>query len=160
MDAGRIFASAFFISGFCIPFSSLFALTERDIMKITYHFSDGIKEIEVPQEWADFIFEMDRLEYNIEHRETRRHCSLEAYNLDDNLIPSGSNPEDEVFKELEYEALDAAIKKLLPRQQKLIYQVFFEGRTYTSIAREEGVDESAIRHAVGRAIKKLKKLLS
>ena len=58
----------FFISGFCIPFSSLFALTERDIMKITYHFSDGIKEIEVPQEWADFICELDRQEYNIEHK--------------------------------------------------------------------------------------------
>ena len=129
-------------------------------MKITYHFTDRTVEIDVPQEWADFICELDRQEYNIEHKETRRHCSLEAYNLDENLIPSGSNPEEEVFREMEYEALDAAIAQLIPRQQRLIRQVFFEGRTYTSIAREEGVDESAIRHAVGRALKRLKKLLS
>lgn len=129
-------------------------------MKITYHFSNETVEIDVPREWADFVCELDRLEYNIEHKETRRHCSLDAYNLDDNRIPSDRNTEFEALAEIRHEEVEAAIEKLIPRRQKLIRQVFFEGRTYTSIAHDEGVDESAIRHAVGRALKKLKKYLS
>ena len=44
MDAGRIFASAFFISGFCIPFSSLFALTERENMRTYFIYVPETKE--------------------------------------------------------------------------------------------------------------------
>ena len=65
-----------------------------------------------------------------------------------------------VFTKDEYRRLYAAIAQLSPRQQYLIQQVFNEGRKYTDIAREEGVDRTAISHATDRAIKKLKKIIS
>ena len=55
--------------------------------------------------------------------------------------------------------LPSAVTSLLPRQRRLINQVFVEKKTYVAIAREDGVDESAVRKAVGRALKKLEKLL-
>ena len=55
--------------------------------------------------------------------------------------------------------LPSAVASLLPRQRRLINQVFVERKTYVAIAREDGVDESAVRKSVGRALKKLKKLL-
>ena len=51
------------------------------------------------------------------------------------------------------ERLYSAITKLEPHQQKLIRQMFFEGRSYTDIARSEGLDESAVRHATTRTLK-------
>lgn len=49
---------------------------------------------------------------------------------------------------------------LTERQQYLIRKTCLEGWKYTELAALEGVDESAIRHAVNRAKDKLKKYLS
>ena len=57
-------------------------------MKIEYKFVTGTVEVEVPDEWETVLVDLDRQEYNNDHKETRRHCSLEAYNLDDGLLPS------------------------------------------------------------------------
>ncbi len=43
------------------------------------------------------------------------------------------------------------------RQKYLVTRCIINGESYTSVAREEGKDESAIRHAVNRALKKMKK---
>ena len=129
-------------------------------MKIKYAFADETVEIEVSEEWGNILIDLDRQEYNINHKETRRHCSLDAFNLDDTLFPSDDDVETEVATKDEYRRLYAAIAQLSPRQQYLIQQVFIEGRKYTDIAREEGVDRTAISHATDRAIKNLKKILS
>jgi len=127
-------------------------------MIIRYKFATGeTLEIETTKEWVTVIEELDREEYNIDRKETRRHCSLEAYNLDDALLPSDSDVLAEVLDNEERQQVETAISKLNPRQQMLIRQVFFEGHGYTSIARNEDLDESAVRHAVERALKKLKK---
>ncbi len=129
-------------------------------MIIRYKFATGeTLEIETTEEWMTVIEELDREEYNIDRKETRRHCSLEAYNLYDALLPSDSDVLAEVLDNEKRQQVETAISKLNPRQQMLIRQVFFEGRGYTSIARNEGLDESAVRHAVERALKKLKKIL-
>ena len=127
-------------------------------MKIKYAFATETVEIEVPDEWGDILIDLDRQEYNIDHKETRRHCSLEAYNLDDALFPSDVDVLRDLINGEETRSLHNAIAKLEPRQQKLIRQVYFEGRSYTSIALEEGVDRTAVSKATQRAIKKLKKL--
>ena len=85
---------------------------------------------------------------------------MEAYNLDDALLPSDENVEEKAIAKDEHSRLYAAISQLSPRQQYLIEQVYFMGRKYTDIAREEGIDRTAISHATKRAINKLKKLLS
>ena len=129
-------------------------------MKIKYEFATETVEVEVSEKDANIIVDLDRQEYNINHKETRRHCSLDAFNLDDTLFPSDDDVETEVATKDEYRRLYAAIAQLSPRQQYLIQQVFIEGRKYTDIAREEGVDCTAISHATDRAIKKLKKIIS
>jgi RNA polymerase sigma factor (sigma-70 family) len=58
------------------------------------------------------------------------------------------------------EALLAAVAKLSAEQQRLVGKVFFEGKSLTDIAREQGVDKSAISHRLKRIFKKLAKFLS
>ena len=128
-------------------------------MKIEYKFTDETVEIEVADEWGELIIDLDRQEYNNEHAETRRHCSLEDYNRDGQLIPSNIDLEGDVISASEYERLYRAFRELNPRQKSLIQKVFFDGMSYAEIARAEGVDESAIRHATTRALKKIKKIL-
>ena len=79
--------------------------------------------------------------------------------MDDALFPSDVDVLRDILKAEDAERLHSAIAKLEPRQQRLIRQVFFEGRGYTDIARSEVLDESAVRHATTRALKKLKKFL-
>ena len=44
-----------------------------------YHFSDGeTVSIEIPDDWGEILIDLDRQEYNNDHKETRRHYSLEG----------------------------------------------------------------------------------
>ena len=129
-------------------------------MKIQYKFASETIAIEVSDEWGEILIYLDRQEYNNNHKETRRHYHLEgcAYEGEDFAIEDPA-----LARLLEDDGLLAklpsAVASLLPRQRRLINQVFVERKTYVAIAREDGVDESAVRKAVGRALKKLEKLL-
>lgn len=127
--------------------------------KYKYEFATETVEIEIADSWGAVLAELDRYDYNIEHKETRRHCSLEALNLDDAYLASNVNLEETVFSTLENERLRAAIMKLSPHHRHLVLQHFYLCRSYADIAKEYGVDESAIRHAVARAKNNLKKIL-
>ena len=67
-------------------------------MKIKYQFVNESVEIEVDEEWANVVIELDRLEHNSNQTETRRHCSLEALNLDDAYLPSDVDVEKKYWK--------------------------------------------------------------
>lgn len=129
-------------------------------MKIKYTFANGdVTEIEVSEEIGAVVLDLDRQEYNTNHRETRRHCSLEALDLDGNLLPSKDNVEMDFIRKEDGAKLRDAISRLNPRQQKLIKAICFEGQKVTDLALEEGVHWTAITHAVERALKKLEKIL-
>lgn len=129
-------------------------------MKIKYTFANGdVTEIEVSEEIGAVVLDLDRQEYNTNHRETRRHCSLEALDLDGNLLPSKDNVEMDFIRKEDGAKLRDAISRLNPRQQKLIKAIYFEGQKVTDLALEEGVHWTAITHAVERALKKLEKIL-
>ena len=129
-------------------------------MKIKYTFANGdVTEVEVSEEIGAVVLDLDRQEYNANHRETRRHCSLEAFDLDGNLIPSKENVEWDFIKKEESTKLHDAISQLNSRQQKLIKAIYLEGRKVTELALEEGVHWTAITYAVERALKKLEKIL-
>ena len=129
-------------------------------MKIQYKFASETIAIEVSDEWGEILIDLDRQEYNNDHKETRRHYHMEGcvYEGEDFAVEDPA-----LARLLEDDGLLAnlpsAIASLLPRQRRLINQVFVERKTYVAIAREDGVDESAVRKAVGRALKKLEKLL-
>ena len=130
-------------------------------MKIQYKFANDTVEIEVSDEWGEILIDLDRQEYNNDHKETRRHYHMEGcmYEGEDFAVEDPA-----LARLLEGDGLLAklpsAVASLLPRQRRLINQVFVERKTYVAIAREDGVDESAVRKAVGRALKKLEKLLA
>lgn len=113
----------------------------------TYKFSFVNGEsttIEVSEEWVTFLENEDRLAYNNQQTQTRRHCSLEAYNLDDALLPSDENVEVTVLQSLDHQQLYAAIAKLQPQQRLLLERVYFKGEKLADIAREEGVSKAAL----------------
>ena len=103
---------------------------------------------------------MSRQEYNKNHKETRRHYSLEGkvyegmdYAVEDpGLEALFAGPTDE-------ERLHTAIRQLSPDQQEMVRAIFFENVSVNDYAARMGVTQSAISHRLQTVKKKLKKLL-
>lgn len=129
-------------------------------MKIQYKFVNETISIDVPDDWGEILIDLDRLEYNNDHKETRRHYSLEGkvyegkdYAVEDpGLEALFAGPTDE-------ERLRAAIQKLDPDQQTMIRAIYFEGVSVNDYAARMGVTQSAISHRLQTVKKKLKKFL-
>lgn len=130
-------------------------------MKITYKFVTGeVAEVEVSEEIGAVIVDLDRLEYNNDHKETRRHYSLEGkvyegmdYAVEDpGLEALFAGPTDE-------ERLHAAIRQLSPDQKEIVRAIYFENMSVNDYAARMGVTQSAISHRLQTVKKKLKKLL-
>lgn len=130
-------------------------------MKITYKFVTGeVAEVEVSEEIGAVIVDLDRLEYNNDHKETRRHYSLEGkvyegmdYAVEDpGLEALFAGPTDE-------ERLHAAIRQLSPDQKEMVRAIYSENVSVNDYAARTGVTQSAISHRLQTVKKKLKKLL-
>jgi len=128
-------------------------------MKYEYVTATGKNTIEIDEKWSSILIELDRQTHNIDQRETRRHVSLDAYNLDDALLPSDTDISSEYERKESVNAMTRAMEHLLPEQSRLVRQVFFEGISPSEIARCEGVDKSAISHRLSLAYKRMKKHL-
>lgn len=147
-------------------------------MKIRYKFNNNeTTEIEISDEWGENILELDRQEFNINRKETRRHTALDAYeSLDDQAGPNPRLARDafefrnricadsaETAADLErkytHQHIRDALSKLNPAQRDLITAIYFEGVSVNDYAKREGVDHSAISHRLQTAYKHLKKLL-
>ena len=70
------------------------------------------------------------------------------------------NPEKEYFKKLSSEILTDALAQLSKDQYRRIMKYHFDGKSKTQIAREENVDESAVRRSLERAYETLRGLLT
>ena len=129
-------------------------------MKIQYKFVNETISIDVPDDWGEILIDLDRQEYNNDHKETRRHYSLEGkvyegmdYAVEDpGLEALFAGPTDE-------ERLRTAIQKLSPDQQAMIRAIYFDGVSVNDYAARMGVTQSAISHRLQTVKKKLKKLL-
>lgn len=129
-------------------------------MKIKYEFANEAVEIEVEEKWATIVLDLDREEYNDNHRETRRHCSLDALNLDGTLLPSDVDVFEAVADAEGKRNLYQAIDKLSPQQRELIWRIYFQGEHPADIARELGVSKTAIHNRLQRIFCQLQKNLS
>lgn len=129
-------------------------------MKIKYEFTTGNVEIEVPDEWATILVELDRSEYNNNHKETRRHYPLNSFEYEGVYF---AVEDDELAQLFEAESLSdrlpAAISKLQPQQQKLIHRVLYEHEKLKDIAISEGVSKAAITRRMKKIYDSLKKYL-
>ena len=129
-------------------------------MKIRYEFVNGeVSEIEVDDSLGELLVDFDRQQYNNDHRETRRHVSLDGMDYEGELFASAEDTEGELLRREDTARLMEAMEALSPSQRELALKVYFNGKSVTSIAAEEGVDKSAISHRLERIHKKLKKLL-
>ncbi|GHU83859.1 hypothetical protein FACS1894196_4420 [Clostridia bacterium] len=129
-------------------------------MKYTYQFNNGeTSEIEVTETDALTLETLDRLEYNNDHKETRRHTHLDTEQdasdwlavEDENLAALFADTPDEI-------RLRTAIAKLKPKQQSLVQALYFDGIPVKEYAAREGVDHSAITHRMETIVKKLKNI--
>ena len=129
-------------------------------MKITYEFVTGeVSEAEVDERLGGMLLDLDRQQYNNDKKETRRHVSLDGMDYEGELFVSAEDTEGEAERREDMARLYSAMEALSPSQRELVEKVYFEERKITDIAREEGVDKSAVSHRLERIHKKLKKIL-
>lgn len=129
-------------------------------MKYTYRFVNGeMTEIEVTENEAFMLSELDRLEYNNDHKETRRHVHFDPVLEDSGDWLAAEDVALEAITEDDTDEIQLRryMETLLPEQRALIDKVYIHGRSYAEIAREEGVDRSAVRKRMERILGKLKK---
>ena len=129
-------------------------------MKIRYEFVNGeISEIEVDDSLGELLVDFDRQEYNNDHKETRRHVSLDGMEYEGELFISEADTANEVERREEMARLFRAMEALTPSQRELVLKVYFEKMRISDIARAEGVSKQSVHERVGRALKRLKKSL-
>ena len=129
-------------------------------MKITYEFVTGeVSEAEVDERLGGMLLDLDRQQYNNDHKETRRHVSLNGMDYEGELFVSAEDTEGETERREDMARLYSAMEALSPSQRELVKKVYFEERKITDIAREEGVSEAAIRNRLKKIYSRLKKFL-
>ena len=132
-----------------------------ELVKIMYRFADGhIEELEVAQEVAETLRELDRQEYNNSQKETRRHISISAMEYEDERFAAhDADVLEKALRRIDAENLCRALSMLTSAQRELVRRVFFLGERPSDIAEAEGVDKSAIAHRLERIYRQLEKSL-
>ena len=123
-------------------------------MKIQYKFTNETVEIEVDDEWANLIIDLDRQEYNNDHKETRRHVSLSSMEYEGEFFATEDSALVQIGDSFD---MMRAIEKLPTRQKEVIYLYFYDGLNMVEIATRLGVNPSTVREALNSAKKNLKK---
>lgn len=125
-------------------------------MKYTYHFVNGdSQEIEVTEAQYLILKDADRIEYNNNQTNTRRHISLDMAETDEGM--QFADPSSLPITE-SASRLHAAIEQLRPDQQKLIRAIYFEHVSISNYAKQEGVSQPAVTQRLMTAKKKLKEI--
>ena len=128
-------------------------------MKIKYESVTGeVMEIDVPSEVAGICIEIEDNTKKKERKETRRHVSSSVLESKGIQLSGNIDIETNTIESEKIEQLQKALKKLLPKQQELIFKVFFCEKSITEIAKEEGVSPKAIRNRLDRIYRKLKEI--
>lgn len=130
-------------------------------MKIKYEFVNGnISEVEVEDSLGALLVDMDRQDYNVNHKETRRHVLLSAIDPADRYLTAETDLLQDLIDEEDHDRLMAAIAKLQPQQRELLYRVYWNGEKQKDIAAEDGVSERAITGRMKKIYAALKKFMA
>ena len=130
-------------------------------MKYTYRFVTGESVgVEVSAELEALLKNEDRLEYNNDHANTRRHVPLDTSKDGgaDYLAVEDEDLQALVSGETDEERLLEALAYLKSEQRDLLHAVYFDRISVSEYAAHEGVDHSAISHRLRTAKKNLKKI--
>ena len=129
--------------------------------EIIYKFQDGTKQIVKVQDdfYENYEF-MEKESKRQDRKETRRHIPLSFFDEQGvELEDIGTNIEESLIKDDIYSLLGQAVKLLNQKQQNLVYQVFYNNKSLTEIAKEQGVSKSAITQQMQVILKKLRDIL-
>ena len=130
------------------------------VAKVKLEFATETIEVEVSAEMYALHMELDRVEYNNNHRETRRHVSLDTcLEHSDWLRSYDSDVYQQIAAEEDAARIRAAIDALSDSQKDLIQKIFDEVMSIKDYAEECGVKPSAISHRIRTIRKLLKEIL-
>lgn len=118
---------------------------------ITIGADDGVSAA-----WIAELQEFDRLEYNNDHAQLRRKCSLEAYD------PNGKSLDDPhaIDEELNERELLRQIRGMLTAEQWRVFDLYFrQGWSVEETAHAAGVSNGAVYMMCTRIRTKLRKYL-
>lgn len=136
-------------------------MKERKEKNYEYHFVNGEKvvinltlHLEGGSDWWTLLKELDRLEYNNNHTETRRHCSLEAYDEDERLESKESDVLDDLIVKEKWKRTLARMTEL----ENVIFEYYFmKGYSQEETAKIAGVCQGMISYTIRTMRKKIKK---
>ena len=128
-------------------------------MEVTYSFVNGENVIvSVGEELGKTIMQLDRDLYNNNHKETRRHQSLnEMLDKADTFVDKNVNIENDFLRRSDVDKLYNAISKLKPSEQDLLHKLYLSKNpmTQAEYAKTLGITENAVR----KRIAKIKRIL-
>ncbi len=120
-------------------------------MLVRYKFVNETVEIEVSEEWGKALAEQDRLEYNNEQKETRRHASLDAARDSGVELAVTSTA-------LGKHRLRSVIELLAKDERELVESLFIVGLSQSEFASLKGIRQSSVSRRVVTLRKKLENL--
>lgn len=121
-----------------------------------YPFYTNDELIDVPDEIGAVLLESRRAENNYLRRLYRHkaHYSLDRGDgIENSVLFVAMTPEELYERKVTMEQLYAAIATLPGKQAQRVYAFYFLGMSKTAIARAEGVNESAVRKSLDRALR-------
>lgn len=108
----------------------------------------------ITAEWLEMLLDLDRREYNNNQTETRRHCSLNAMDQDDNQIAT----EKDAFADFYEEETWKEMCKVLTERERLVGDLFFrQGYKQKELAKIFEVNEARMSQIIRKIRKKLEK---
>lgn len=136
--------------------------------KVTYKI-EQFKSITVEVETAEQERQIEVLNRDFERTDRQdRRIKAKTDSLDQmyeesgyEVADEGATPEEQMLHADEQnelkELIHKAIKKLNPRQQEMVFMIFFEEKTQAEVAEHYGITESAVSQAMDRIYASLKK---
>lgn len=123
-------------------------------MKYTYAFATGSSQVEVPEEWAELLAEMDHEEELHNRRETRRHCSLDDLVYEGLDFAAEGDAEDALINRENVRELTEALDALTETQRRRLL-MHCAGMTYREIAKLEKVTFTKVGRSMEQAKSKI-----
>lgn len=105
-------------------------------------------------------FELDDLRILHEFERHSEHSELTEQSLHDRAVNKGEPVEDAVLRQMQNEALYAAIQKLAEKQRCRVTLYYFKGYKIREIAEMEGTSQSTVSRSIQKAEINLKIFLS
>ena len=124
-------------------------------MKYRYAFTTGEEGVEISEEWAAVLEEMDHEEQLSNRRETRRHQSLDDLLYEGLDFASDGDAESSLLEKEDGRELEEALGCLTDIQRRRLL-MHCEGMTLMDIAKQENVHFTKIARSLEQARKNLK----